>query len=406
MRIDVESNNLGLGEWTCVLVERTCFVSVGKLTEFLMAGGLDHLESQYLPPTGRVAGSSQYPGTASTQFAGQNAYPGSTATQHSQPEQPIAFGRSLSVYQHQQGQYSAEIQDVRYDGTRGQYTTQYSGAATVRAENQPNGGDGIYSYSFETSNGISAQESGTGSVGAQGGYSYTSPDGEVISVRKSIEINKAEAASGRYQDGQYEEEGYDGPSQQYGSAARGQFRQQYATPGQQHYSSNQQYGAQGVRDGFEFTGQKQYGVPSQQQQFRTPGQQYGAQGVRASFGFSGQQQYGIPSLQQQFRIAGQQYGTPAVGNQSGASFQQQYNTPTQEYGVSSQYNAPSLQYNALRQSLIGTGRQNSQQFEQQYRTTSSRDTFGERQDFGAPAPQYGTPTGPVRSENSNQGYWY
>nr|CAH7713326.1 unnamed protein product [Callosobruchus chinensis] len=336
-----------------------------------IAARLDHLESQYLPPTGRTAGASQYSGTPSTQFAGLNTFPGSSTTQD---KQPIAFGATASGYQrqgapigfgttnagYQKGQYYSGIQDGRYGGARGQYATQYSGAATVRAENQPNGGDGIYSYSFETSNGISAQES---------------------AIRKSIEINKAEAASGRYQEGQYQQQGYDASAQQYGSTAGGQFRQQYVTPGQQYNSPNQQYGAPGVRDNLGFAVQQQYGVPLQQQQFG--------------------------NAQQQYKTPVQQYGTPAIGNQFPAPFQQHSRTPAQQYGApSQQYGAPSQQYDASRQSQSGIGRQYSQQVGQQYVAPSSRGSFGPRQSFGAPAPQYGTPTGPLRTEDSNQGYRY
>lgn len=42
--------------------------------------------------------------------------------------------------------------------------------------------DGNYRYAYETSNGITASQSGLGGVSVQGGSSYTSPEGEVISV--------------------------------------------------------------------------------------------------------------------------------------------------------------------------------------------------------------------------------
>ncbi|EDX04048.1 pupal cuticle protein [Drosophila simulans] len=42
--------------------------------------------------------------------------------------------------------------------------------------------DGKYRYAYETSNGISASQEGLGGVAVQGGSSYTSPEGEVISV--------------------------------------------------------------------------------------------------------------------------------------------------------------------------------------------------------------------------------
>lgn len=37
--------------------------------------------------------------------------------------------------------------------------------------------DGSYAYEVEQTNGISASEKGTGGIGAQGFYSYTSPEG-------------------------------------------------------------------------------------------------------------------------------------------------------------------------------------------------------------------------------------
>nr|CAA29610.1 cuticle protein [Drosophila pseudoobscura] len=42
--------------------------------------------------------------------------------------------------------------------------------------------DGNYRYAYETSNGISATQEGLGGVSVQGGSSYTSPEGSVISV--------------------------------------------------------------------------------------------------------------------------------------------------------------------------------------------------------------------------------
>ncbi|KAH8366196.1 hypothetical protein KR093_010129, partial [Drosophila rubida] len=41
--------------------------------------------------------------------------------------------------------------------------------------------DGSYSYTFETSNGIQAEESGN-AQGANGQYSFTSPEGEIIKL--------------------------------------------------------------------------------------------------------------------------------------------------------------------------------------------------------------------------------
>ncbi|EDV96125.1 pupal cuticle protein Edg-78E [Drosophila grimshawi] len=42
--------------------------------------------------------------------------------------------------------------------------------------------DGSYSNNYETSNGIAAQEQGVGGYSASGGYSYYSPEGQLIQV--------------------------------------------------------------------------------------------------------------------------------------------------------------------------------------------------------------------------------
>lgn len=56
-------------------------------------------------------------------------------------------------------------------------------AAILRQTSENNGE--TYAYSFETENGIVAEENGvaTNGVEAQGGYSYTGDDGKVYSVR-------------------------------------------------------------------------------------------------------------------------------------------------------------------------------------------------------------------------------
>lgn len=66
-----------------------------------------------------------------------------------------------------------------------------------RYDNNPNLGDGSYSYAYETGNGISAQERGVhkpgpGPEGAQqadGSFSYTAPDGQRISLQYTADEN-------------------------------------------------------------------------------------------------------------------------------------------------------------------------------------------------------------------------
>ncbi|XP_073980506.1 uncharacterized protein [Rhodnius prolixus] len=68
----------------------------------------------------------------------------------------------------------------------------------VSYTNNPNLGDGSYSYSYETGNGIAAQESGHQSsvpgpegpgTAAQGSYSYKGPDGQTYTVTYTADEN-------------------------------------------------------------------------------------------------------------------------------------------------------------------------------------------------------------------------
>lgn len=170
----------------------------------------------------------------------------------------------------------------------------------LRLDNNPNAGDGSYSYTYETADGIAAQEEGAlrgDAQNAHGSFSYTSPEGEQISVQytadengfqpqgshlptsppipdailKSIELNQADAARGGYQEGQYNE-----PQQQYGAVA---LQHQYSAPA----VPQQQYGAPqfGTPQAslFKSAGSPQYRAPVQpQQQYRTPFSSQGGQG--------------------------------------------------------------------------------------------------------------------------------
>lgn len=122
-----------------------------------------------------------------------------------------------------------------------------------------NNGDGVYSYAYETGNGISAQEHGDArgeGTKAQGGFSYTSPEGEHVQIQynageegfqatgshipvappipeaiaRSIEQNLAEEARGIVDDGQYRADGA-GQYRHDGSGQYGQAGVQYKTSG-------------------------------------------------------------------------------------------------------------------------------------------------------------------------------
>ncbi|XP_018563931.1 pupal cuticle protein 20-like [Anoplophora glabripennis] len=243
------------------------------------------------------------------------------------------------------GQYS---EAGRYQGPSG--ADQYSASGAVghysapaanqvpilRLDNNPNAGDGSYSYAYETADGIAAQEEGAlrgDAQLAQGSYSYTSPEGEQISVQytadengfqpqgshipvpseailKSIELNKAAEARGGYQEGQYNQ-----PQQQYGAPSAPQ--QQYGAPS----NLQQQYGAPAAA-------QQQYGAPS------APQQQYGAPQFRASptaqFRSVGSSQYRAPAASQYRAPGAPQFRAPAQS-------QQQYRAPISSQGSQGGY---------------------------------------------------------------------
>ncbi|CAD7090689.1 unnamed protein product [Hermetia illucens] len=73
-----------------------------------------------------------------------------------------------------------------------QRPTQYSSpeaAAEVRSFSSDVSPDGSYRYSFETSNGIAAQEQGVGGVQAAGAASHTSPEGVPIALTYTADEN-------------------------------------------------------------------------------------------------------------------------------------------------------------------------------------------------------------------------
>ncbi|CAD7090708.1 unnamed protein product [Hermetia illucens] len=63
------------------------------------------------------------------------------------------------------------------------------GAAEIKIYSSDLNPDGSYQYSYDTTNGIAAQEQGVGAVRAQGGFSYTSPEGIPIQVAYTADEN-------------------------------------------------------------------------------------------------------------------------------------------------------------------------------------------------------------------------
>ncbi|CAD7090703.1 unnamed protein product [Hermetia illucens] len=63
------------------------------------------------------------------------------------------------------------------------------GAAEIKSYASDISPDGSYQYAYETTNGIAAQEQGVGGRQAQGGFSYTSPEGIPIQIAYTADEN-------------------------------------------------------------------------------------------------------------------------------------------------------------------------------------------------------------------------
>lgn len=194
---------------------------------------------QYIPPTSYrnyevPTPSRQYvPQSASSQYN----LPSINSQYSALPIQRVTPNNQYQAPQSQRREYLPPTS--QYAASNGQYfesgdfSGQYSGnqlannqVPIVKMDSNPNAGDGVYSYNYETADGISAGEEGNQGR-ANGGYSYTSPEGEQVSVQytadesgfhpqgshlptsppipeeiqRSIEQNLAEEARGDYNQG-------------------------------------------------------------------------------------------------------------------------------------------------------------------------------------------------------------
>lgn len=167
---------------------------------------------------------------------------------------PPGQSAAASFGQRQFAQFSTQQAGAGFAGGAAQYSgaQQYSGGAQIkilRFDNN-NNGDGSYNFAYETENGIQAQEQGAlkseDAIAAQGGFSYTSPEGQQIRIQytadengfqpqgdhlptpppipeailKSIQQNQEEEARGIVDDGSYRGEGASqGVAQKYGAPA-------------------------------------------------------------------------------------------------------------------------------------------------------------------------------------------
>lgn len=136
-------------------------------------------------PSGFGQSGQSGPTGSSRQGFGQPGQSGSTGPSGQGLGQTQGFGQAPSSFGQTQGGFSGSAgfqpQRAQADADRN--------AEILRYDNQNDGE--TFSYSFETSNGISAEESGvaTNGVQAQGGYSYTGDDGQTYRITYTADEN-------------------------------------------------------------------------------------------------------------------------------------------------------------------------------------------------------------------------
>ncbi|XP_072382531.1 uncharacterized protein [Diabrotica undecimpunctata] len=274
------------------------------------------------------------------------------------------------------GQSGSFLNGFNQQSGQGQYNGQFSGSQSapiglIRSEFNPDQGDGHYSYSYETENGISAQEEGfvqNEGKSAQGAFSYTSPEGEQISLEytadangfvpkgshvpeipeailKSIEQNKAEEARGEYNEGSYREE-YNQEGSNGNNRYQGNLNNKYQGNVNGGYQGNgpreqSPFASQENRQVASLSGPKSFGAQSNGYQYSSPSKPNNAadQGTFASqqnnqvTPFGGQQ--GSKSSFGQNSNNGYQYSASNIAKSNFAdqgSFASQQNQQVAQFG--------------------------------------------------------------------------
>lgn len=182
------------------------------------------LDSKYLPPSGGNA------------FSGAGAFGGASG------------GKSFGGGSFSGGGFGGAGAASAFSGSSGGASFPSQPPVPILRLDNENPGDGSYRYSYETGNGISAQEQGyqkgADAQGAQGSFSFSAPDGAQYSITytadengfqpqgahlptpppipeeilKAIEQNLADEAKGIVDDGSYKADASEG---QYSAAASG-----------------------------------------------------------------------------------------------------------------------------------------------------------------------------------------
>nr|CAI5858386.1 unnamed protein product [Callosobruchus analis] len=335
------------------------------------AGGGYSLDKDYLPPFQGVQANSalsnhhQQPQiqTPNPTYQNQNSgqqYQNQPSGQQQQSQQPGQQYQNQQLSQQNEDQPSSQhyYQQYQNQAYGQQYRNEFagqshrnqaaqavgpSGPINKEANDVPilrldNNNDGeTYSYALETGNGIVAHEEGDSrgeGTKAQGGYTYTAPDGQVISIQytadengyqaqgshlpvapaipeeiqKAVEQNLADEARGVFDDGQYREES--NPGQQYLQAHGAGRNQQYSGLNQQYTGQTQQQSGQysGQIQQQPAQGQQYYGQ-SQQQSGQYPGQTQQQPAQNQQYSGQNQQQ---PSSNQHFSGASGQVSSTKV----------------------------------------------------------------------------------------------
>ncbi|XP_072380754.1 uncharacterized protein [Diabrotica undecimpunctata] len=309
-----------------------------------------------------------------------------------------------------------------------QYNGQFSGSQSapiglIRSEFNPDLGDGHYSYSYETENGISAQEEGfiqNKGKSAQGGFSYTSPEGEQITLEytadengfipkgshvpeipeailKSIELNKAAEARGEYNEGSYKPQGnvnggYQGNGPREQSSFSSQENRQIAS-----FTGPKSFGAQ--NNGYQYTSPfksnnvaDQGTFASQQSNQVTPFG--GQQGSKSSFGQNSNNGYQVLAPSAPKSNFADQNTFATQQNQQVAQVGQQHglfgkaNKPKPSFGSSSQFGQPNKASKVFNKQNNGyqypVPEQSAFSSQQNKQVIPSRTQFSARPQYGAP----------------------
>ncbi|XP_057671875.1 GATA zinc finger domain-containing protein 14-like [Diorhabda carinulata] len=207
---------------------------------------------QYLPPNNKDTS------VQSSNSVGQFQIPSFNSNGYNKEENkglnPKANSQinSFGQFPNQRQGYNVPAGEFNGQFPAGQSITgpQSAPVGLIRSEFKPDSGDGYYNYLYETENGITAEEEGgekNDGKSAQGSFSYTSPEGEQITIEytadangfvpkgsyvpeipeaiaKSIELNKAAEARGEYNEGSYRDEYNDDSNGNKGNAQFSSFQ--------------------------------------------------------------------------------------------------------------------------------------------------------------------------------------